>query len=217
MMALFGSVACGFVVALALADIADRAWPPALTSEPSRSAWPLGWAIALAALFGLLQSANGPGMSFGRQVFVGSAMMLVAYVNERSGIIPNVLSLSLVAIGLALSLVGPPGITSSVLGIVLGAGGLFLAAFPFFAIHRKPGVGMGLIKLHGAIGSLLGWKLMLVATVVGSVLGALRIPLGIMRRPDGSTNFAADLAIGVAVALLWGDVLLTWYMGHLSD
>jgi leader peptidase (prepilin peptidase)/N-methyltransferase len=64
-------------------------------------------------------------------------------------------------------------------------------------------------------GLFLGFRLNLLAFFLGCVLGAA-IHLCRMKFPPGATWPSARIsAAGAVLALLWGDALLTWYLGLL--
>jgi leader peptidase (prepilin peptidase)/N-methyltransferase len=76
------------------------------------------------------------------------------------------------------------------------------------------GIGGGDIKLMAACGLFLGWKLTLLAFAIGCILGAI-IHLVRMRVSDAGRVLALGpyLAAGVFTAMLWGNQLLSWYLG----
>jgi leader peptidase (prepilin peptidase)/N-methyltransferase len=68
-----------------------------------------------------------------------------------------------------------------------------------------------------ACGLFLGWKLVLLAfflgCAVGSVVHLLRMALF---KAGRVLALGPYLAVGVFTSLLWGDALLTWYLGLLG-
>jgi leader peptidase (prepilin peptidase)/N-methyltransferase len=72
------------------------------------------------------------------------------------------------------------------------------------------------MKLGAMLGAFLGWKALLVALFVAVVLGGLSaVALLASRRlaRKDAIPFGPFLAIGGAVALLWGDRIIAWYLG----
>jgi leader peptidase (prepilin peptidase)/N-methyltransferase len=68
----------------------------------------------------------------------------------------------------------------------------------------------------GACGILLGWKLEVVATVIAIVIaGIYAIFLLYQRKKERKEHFAFGpfLCVGMAVAILWGEEFITWYLG----
>lgn len=81
------------------------------------------------------------------------------------------------------------------------------------------GFGGGDIKLMGACGLFLGWKITLVSTFIGVVAGgAWGIALLISRKKGRKEHFAFGpfLCLGMLIGLLWGNYLLDWYLGFLT-
>jgi len=154
-----------------------------------------------------------------------SLFLLLAVIDLEQGIIPNVL----VYPGLGLGLVLAPwwadlGLERDFLGaagqgqVLLGslAGGVVAAGFFAVVILLYPGgMGWGDVKMAGVIGLVGGIPGALVALLAavasgGVVAGAL---LALRRRGrKQSMPFGPFLALGAAVALLWGEELWRWYM-----
>lgn len=78
-------------------------------------------------------------------------------------------------------------------------------------------IGGGDVKLMAAAGLLLGWKLILVAFVVGCVLGSI-IHLTIMAIHKGERvlAFGPYLSLGIIISMIWGEQLASWYLSLLK-
>jgi leader peptidase (prepilin peptidase)/N-methyltransferase len=78
-------------------------------------------------------------------------------------------------------------------------------------------MGGGDMKLGAMLGAFLGWKLGLLALLLGVLAGGavavVLLLLGRKGRKD-AIPFGPYLALGGAVALLWGDRVLTWYFSR---
>jgi leader peptidase (prepilin peptidase)/N-methyltransferase len=75
------------------------------------------------------------------------------------------------------------------------------------------------MKLAAMLGAFLGWKLGLLAILLGVLSGGVvALALLIMRRKGRkeAIPFGPFLALGGAVTCLWGEPLLAWYLGHLQ-
>ena len=73
----------------------------------------------------------------------------------------------------------------------------------------------GDIKLMGAAGLFLGWKLILLALIVGSVVGAIISLILLAAKKAGRKTmipFGPFLSLGIAVAALFGEDLIWWYL-----
>lgn len=71
------------------------------------------------------------------------------------------------------------------------------------------------MKLMAACGLLLGWKLIILAFLSGCIFGAV---IHVIRmRISGESHVLAMgpyLSMGVLVAALWGEKMLTWYLAQ---
>jgi leader peptidase (prepilin peptidase) / N-methyltransferase len=134
-------------------------------------------------------------------------------------ILPNTITLPGIVIGFLFSLTGPPGWTSSLLGILLGAGILYAIAAAYFAVRREEGLGMGDVKMLAMIGAFLGWKAVLVTLILSSFCGAL-VGIGLIAFARGGMRlalpFGTFLSLGALAAMLVGEPLVEWYSGFFA-
>ena len=170
-------------------------------------------------------------------VFFSSLIVLV-FIDLNHRLLPDVITLPGIALGIVLSLLvgieddvgtallqlaGLPDsggrwawLVSSLLGAFVCGGFLWLVGAVYFKLKKVEGLGGGDLKLMGMVGAFLGVKLGLLTIMLGSVLGAL-IGLAYIkmagkdyRYPLPFGSFLGVAAIGVA---LWGEQLLSWYLG----
>ena len=79
------------------------------------------------------------------------------------------------------------------------------------------GIGGGDIKLMAAAGLLLGWKYILLAFFLGCILGSvLHILRMKLTKADHVLAFGPYLAMGIGIAVLYGNQILDWYLGFFS-
>jgi prepilin signal peptidase PulO-like enzyme (type II secretory pathway) len=109
-------------------------------------------------------------------------------------------------------------ILAIVSGIALGLLFLFLKKITKW-IKGVDGMGDGDIVLSPALGLLLGWPKIFVATftafVVGSLVGIVLIVLK-KRKMSNTIPFGPFLVFGTVFALVFGNMIWTWYMGMLQ-
>ncbi len=101
-----------------------------------------------------------------------------------------------------------------IIGLFAVSGFLLLVNFVGSKVTEYDGViGGGDIKLMAAAGLLLGWKLNLLALMIGCVLGAI-IHLIIMAIKKGNhvLAFGPYLSMGIFIAMIWGQWLVSWYL-----
>ena len=131
-------------------------------------------------------------------------------------ILPNSITLPGIVIGVIFSLVAPPGLRDSLIGVLLGGGILYAIAGAYYLWRREEGMGMGDVKMLAMVGAFLGWKAVLVTLVLSSFSGAI-IGVLLMAVQRGNMKYALPfgtfLAIGTVIAMLVGDPLIAWYAG----
>lgn len=98
--------------------------------------------------------------------------------------------------------------------------GFFAVSGFLYLLYRISGgswIGGGDIKLMAAAGLLLGWKQILVAFVVGCVLGSI-IHLIIMAKSKAERMlaFGPYLSLGIYFSMIWGEQLASWYLSLLK-
>jgi leader peptidase (prepilin peptidase)/N-methyltransferase len=81
-------------------------------------------------------------------------------------------------------------------------------------LSRGRAIGGGDVKLMAAAGLLLGWKQIILAfllgCIIGSVIHLLRMKLS---GADRVLAMGPYLSAGIAIAALWGTQMLDWYLG----
>ncbi len=86
-----------------------------------------------------------------------------------------------------------------------------------YYISKGAAIGGGDVKLMAVCGLFLGWKLIVFAFFVGCIVGSV---IHVMRmKLSGESRVLAMgpyLSIGVMIAALWGERIVTWYIGILG-
>jgi len=155
-----------------------------------------------------------PPLVFQRIVF-GCAMVVLFFVDLEHQRLPNEITLPGIAAGFVFSFFMPPGWVSSLIGIVLGGGALWLLGWLWLVIRHEEGLGFGDVKMLAMIGAFLGWKLMLATLFVSTLLGSV-IGLSIILAKKGNLKtalpFGCFLAIASILASVAGDRAVNWYL-----
>jgi leader peptidase (prepilin peptidase)/N-methyltransferase len=152
------------------------------------------------------------------------SLIVVTFIDLKHYIIPDEISIPGVFVGLAISLLPARlaggqlvsnSFLDSLIGCITGGGILFLVAEFSLIFLKKEGMGGGDVKLLAMIGAFLGWKLVLMTIIVGSVIGAAvgvaLIMLRLKTRAD-YIPFGPYLALGAILAVICGDRLLALYL-----
>ena len=148
---------------------------------------------------------------------LSSALIIISFIDLDVQIIPDEISLPGIVIGLALSFIVPYiSYLNSLLGIIAGGGIIFLIALAGLAIFKKEAMGGGDVKLSAMIGAFIGWKYIIVSLFIGFFIGAIAGILLILlkiRNRDDLVPFGPFIVLGSFITLLWGENILSWYLG----
>lgn len=165
------------------------------------------------ALVGML--AAGLGMRWGGDwawlaVSLAALCVLVAiaFIDLDTMLIPDALSLGLLAGGLAVSLFNPlldspalPKLAESLIGAAVGFGLTWATAALGERLFKKEALGGGDIKLLAAVGAWSGWlgafNCLFLGSLAGAVYGVYLIATGRIRRRD-PMPFGPFLSLGAA-------------------
>mgnify|MGYP001423312765 CR=1 FL=1 len=143
-----------------------------------------------------------------------SALLCAAMIDHDTGEIPDGISIFLLVLaGLAMLAPGYP------VGRLARLAGLAAVSLPMLVLAVwKGGFGGGDVKLCAAFGLLWGWQRSLLAALIAAVAGAAWGVVLLRRGAGGKTAFAFGpfLALGMAVAVLWGGGIIGWYLGLLG-
>jgi leader peptidase (prepilin peptidase)/N-methyltransferase len=96
------------------------------------------------------------------------------------------------------------GLFASVLGVVTGAGTIFLIGFLGKLLFRKDAMGLGDVKFLGMIGGILGAELVLLSLVAASIFGSIFGVAWLLIKKDHYIPFGPFLALGALTMLLFG-------------
>jgi leader peptidase (prepilin peptidase)/N-methyltransferase len=161
---------------------------------------------------------RAPGWAdFASGTFLCSACLALLAIDAEFRILPDRITLTGIAVGIALSFfsrVRSP--VSSLAGAAIGAGGLWLVAFLYEKWKKVEGMGFGDVKMLGMIGALLGASGVVVTVLLASVAGSLvGLALVAVRRGSLQTAlpFGVFLALGAVAALFWTPVFVELYRG----
>lgn len=147
---------------------------------------------------------------------VTSALLVISVIDYRTMLIPTGANLIILLMGILHLIMNLDNWVYYVTGFLCVSLFLLLTALLFKAVTKKSGLGLGDVELMACAGMCLGWGHSLLALVIGSVLGSL-IQGGILLVAKKGRKFALGpyLAVGIWIAMLWGDAIIRWYMGLL--
>jgi leader peptidase (prepilin peptidase)/N-methyltransferase len=144
------------------------------------------------------------------------ALIVLFAIDLEHHLLLDVITLPGIVVGLAFSLLLPPGIRSALIGALVGGGVLWLIGEAYYRYAGEEGMGGGDVKMLAMIGAFLGWKLAVLTLVFSSLAGSIVGLLVIATRRGGmkyALPYGTFLAIGALVASLFGDPIVAWYTG----
>lgn len=160
-------------------------------------------------LYVLICIVNGLNVESLLYCLMFSAIITLSVIDFRTYEIPLGINLFILALGLIRVAVDYKNYLSYLIGFF--AVSVFL--YVLFLITRGRGIGGGDIKLMAVSGLLLGWKLNILAFVLGCIIGSV-IHLIRMKvsKADHVLAMGPYLAVGIMIAALWGNDMINWYL-----
>lgn len=149
-----------------------------------------------------------------------TVLLCIAFCDEENLFIPDSLQLALVIVGLAAIAVAPERLTECLIGAAAGGGFYLIFYLGSLLVLKREGLGFGDVKLGTGLGLLLGWKGVLPALLLASVLALVRIPFGGSRKElfgeEKEYPLAPSIVIAGVFALFVGEALCDLYLGLLG-
>lgn len=173
----------------------------------------------LSVQYPLIEAANGilyvcivwtGGLSIESLLYclLASALIVLSVIDFRTYEIPFGINLFILALGLIRAVTDLQHILNYLIGLL--AVSMVLAVLYYATGGRA--IGGGDVKLMAACGLLLGWKLIILAFLLGCVLGAVIHVIRMKVSGEGRVlAMGPYLSLGVLIAALWGEQMLNWY------
>jgi len=139
-------------------------------------------------------------------------LLTMALIDFDTTLLPDGLTLPLIALGLGAALAGWTGVSAadSAAGLLAGYGSLWSVGFLYGKLRGVNAMAEGDMKMFGGIGALLGWQALpstlLLAAAVGAVVGIVLI-LGFGRKRNKPIPFGPYLALGGLASIFFGPAL----------
>lgn len=153
-----------------------------------------------------------------------SGLVLATFVDLDEMYIPDRVSLGGIALGLVLGPLAPSlhdaatawgGLKEAAIGAAAGSGLLGFVALAGEKIFKKEAMGMGDVKLVGAIGALMGWPAVVFTFFFSSLFGAIAGLAMIAARRKGMASeipFGPYIALAAVLWMLGGSELWMLYV-----
>ncbi len=161
-------------------------------------------------LYCLIFAISGWNIKSALMCALASALIVIAVIDWRTYEIPFGLNVFIAVIGVINLIYDRTEWLQYAIGAVCVSGFLLL----LYLLTKGRGIGGGDIKLMAAAGLLLGWKCIILAFIIGCVLGSV-IHLIRMKvsKADHVLAFGPYLSAGILIASLWGEKIVNAYLG----
>ena len=157
----------------------------------------------------------GPWLAF--TLFATWMLLAAAMIDADTTLLPDTLNYWLLWAGLLAAVTGvsPVSLNDAVIGAMMGYLSLWSIYWLFKLITGKEGMGYGDFKLLAALGAWVGWQylpvIILLSSIVGLVFAIAMMIFSGERRAQ--IPFGPYLATAGWIALLWGDSIVSSYLG----
>lgn len=145
-----------------------------------------------------------------------SVLVVISVIDYRTFTIPAVLNKTLFVFAVLASIINYFGQNMSIKILMEHVIGFFIvSAFLalVFYISKGRGIGGGDVKLMAVAGLLLGWKLILLAFILGCLFASIiHLIKMLIKNADRTLAFGPYLSAGIIVALLFGNNIINWYI-----
>ena len=141
-----------------------------------------------------------------------SALLTLSLIDWRTYEIPPGINAFLFILGVAAAVLDRGNLLSHLAGMVCVSGFLGI----LYLISRGRAIGGGDIKLMFACGLILGWKQIILAFLLGCIIGSVIHLIRIRVQDEGHVlAMGPYLSAGIFLAALWGNAWISWYISLL--
>lgn len=161
-------------------------------------------------LYVVIFLVNGINIESGLFCLLASSLLTLSMIDYRTLEIPIQINAVILAIGVVHAVLDYKNVLDYVIGFFSASLFLLLCLI----LTRGRGIGGGDIKLMAAAGLCVGWQNIILALIIGCVVGSI-IQCTIIALTKNKTKFAMGpyLSVGIFVAMLWGNLFWNWYIG----
>lgn len=161
----------------------------------------------------IVYMANGLDVKSILYLLMTSAFLVISIVDENTFEIPLPCNLFIGGLGIIMCVYDLKNIASYLIGFVC----ISMALYLLYLVSGGALIGGGDVKLMAAAGLLLGWKKVTLAFFIACILGAF---IHVIRmKTSGKERMLAMgpyLCAGLWICALWGEQMITWYLGKLG-
>ncbi len=164
-------------------------------------------------LYVLIAVINGLNVDSLLYCLLISALITLSVIDWRTYEIPIGINIFILALGLIATVYHYTDWLNHVIGF------LAVSVFIYIIILATKGRGMGGgdMKLMAAAGLLLGWKEIILAFILGCILGSVIHVIRMkVSKAEHTLAFGPYLSLGILITVLAGQPILNWYLGLLG-
>ena len=144
---------------------------------------------------------------------LASALITLSVIDFRTYEIPVGINIFILTLGLIRIVTDYADWLDYAVGFFIVSGFLYIVHL----VTKGRGIGGGDIKLMAVAGLLLGWKLILLAFVLGCIVGSVVHVARMKISGQGHMlAFGPYLSVGIMVSALAGEQMIRWYLSWLS-
>jgi len=138
-----------------------------------------------------------------------SALLALSVIDFRTYEIPVGFNIFILALGLVRVLTDIRNWSTYVIGLAA----VSIVLYVLYIVSKGAAIGGGDVKLMAATGLLLGWKANVFAFLLGCILGSVIHVIRMKVSKEGHVlAMGPYLSMGVAIAALWGNDFMNWYL-----
>lgn len=170
--------------------------------------------LLTASLFVWCLQIFGFSLELIKSLILTAFFIVITFIDYDHQLILDKVLICLSVVGVVINCwTGSIGILDMLIAGLIGGGFLLLVA-----LVSKGGMGGGDIKFAAALGLCFGWQFLLLTLflsfIFGGIGGALLLVCKIKSRKD-FIPFGPFIALGALVSMLYGNNIITWYIGNL--
>ncbi len=144
---------------------------------------------------------------------ISFALITLAAIDMEHQLLPDILTISLLWVGLLASLKTlwiPP--STAIIGAVAGYLSLWLVAKVFHCLRGQEGMGHGDMKLLAAFGAIMGWQALPLIVLTSCILALIFAVFQILRK---RASFKSKIPYGTFLCISFTFILLTPSLSHI--
>jgi len=173
--------------------------------------------VGTGLLFALAFWRFGLSAEFAVAAFYSALFLMIGVIDLEHKLILNKVVYLAAFVALLISLLlHQPKVVDALIGGAIGFAFLLIPVLVTPLLIKREGMGWGDVKMAALIGLVTGFPMVLVAMLMGVVLGgAVAIILLLLRikKRKETIPFGPFLSIATIATLLWGSHILDWYLG----